>query len=207
MDTSEGITGSDTFVAVQDCSKSHVSPAQKKRRGGKPAEEAKPTSTGVHDAVSSSANPAAPPTASASGPVSTAQVEGTSATASPSSTPAPTASPTQLIPGAGQRPCKFGPACTRPNCVFIHPWQTAGPATVPCKFGSACTRRECLYISLHASAPASLIFVRLSSQRAATSSILPNRHPTMPRADATCLRHSVDQTPASDRLPIRTKAP
>ncbi|KAK4055339.1 mRNA-binding protein nab2 [Microbotryomycetes sp. JL201] len=62
---------------------------------------------------------------------------------------APVADPTS-IPGAGERPCKFGGACTRPNCVFLHPWDSRGdPANaggkVPCYFGANCTRPDCHY--------------------------------------------------------------
>ncbi|KAM0793317.1 hypothetical protein ACM66B_000775 [Microbotryomycetes sp. NB124-2] len=61
----------------------------------------------------------------------------------------PVADPT-TIPGAGERPCKFGGACTRPNCVFVHPWDSRGdPANaggkVPCYFGANCTRPDCRY--------------------------------------------------------------
>ncbi|GJE91411.1 hypothetical protein PsYK624_075610 [Phanerochaete sordida] len=45
-----------------------------------------------------------------------------------------------------QIPCRFGAACTRPNCTFLHPHQK--PATSiqqPCRFGTACTRATCPY--------------------------------------------------------------
>ncbi|KAK2463131.1 hypothetical protein APHAL10511_004786 [Amanita phalloides] len=40
--------------------------------------------------------------------------------------------------------CRFGTACTRPNCAFTHPPRST-QFTQPCKFGSACTRAACAY--------------------------------------------------------------
>ncbi|KAK4050516.1 mRNA-binding protein nab2 [Microbotryomycetes sp. JL221] len=63
---------------------------------------------------------------------------------------APPVTDPMAIPGAGERPCKFGGACTRPDCVFLHPWDTRGdPANagnkIPCRFGANCTRPDCHY--------------------------------------------------------------
>lgn len=77
-------------------------------------------------ATSQSADPAVPST--------------TSATTQPSNVDPST------IPGAGTKPCKFGSACTRPGCVFMHPWDVRGDTTggtVPCRYGAACTRAGC----------------------------------------------------------------
>lgn len=64
------------------------------------------------------------------------------------SSPAPAPAPVDpsTIPGAGTKPCKFGSACTRPGCVFMHPWDVRGDpngGTVPCRYGAACTRAGC----------------------------------------------------------------
>ncbi|KAF8633313.1 hypothetical protein AX17_004486 [Amanita inopinata Kibby_2008] len=40
--------------------------------------------------------------------------------------------------------CRFGAACTRPNCAFTHPPRNAHYAQ-PCRFGAACTRATCPY--------------------------------------------------------------
>lgn len=43
-------------------------------------------------------------------------------------------------------PCRFGLACTRPNCMFTHPRPTSNPQhATPCRFGAACTRATCPY--------------------------------------------------------------
>ncbi|KAJ4483495.1 hypothetical protein J3R30DRAFT_3448938 [Lentinula aciculospora] len=39
-------------------------------------------------------------------------------------------------------PCRFGAACTRPNCSFAHPQRQN---TAQCKFGAACTRTTCQF--------------------------------------------------------------
>lgn len=69
-------------------------------------------------------------------------------TAPPSSSAraAPVADPS-VIPGAGEKPCKFAGSCTRKGCVFLHPWDVRGDAGaagqgVPCRWGAACTRGE-----------------------------------------------------------------
>lgn len=45
-------------------------------------------------------------------------------------------------PSQSQIPCRFGTACTRPNCMFIHPTRSSGQ---PCRFGTACTRANCQF--------------------------------------------------------------
>ncbi|GAA5850013.1 hypothetical protein JCM8547_000982 [Rhodosporidiobolus lusitaniae] len=48
-------------------------------------------------------------------------------------------------------PCKFGAACTRPGCYFVHPWDVSGvpggngggAAATPCRYGAGCTRADC----------------------------------------------------------------
>ncbi|KAL0955763.1 hypothetical protein HGRIS_001978 [Hohenbuehelia grisea] len=42
-------------------------------------------------------------------------------------------------------PCRFGNACTRPNCTFSHPARqtTNSPASIACRFGTGCTRATC----------------------------------------------------------------
>lgn len=54
------------------------------------------------------------------------------------------------IPGAGERPCKFGAHCTRPGCVFLHPWQMRGQPgqSIPCRFGVNCMRRASFCFTL-----------------------------------------------------------
>ncbi|KZT72321.1 hypothetical protein DAEQUDRAFT_686029 [Daedalea quercina L-15889] len=43
-----------------------------------------------------------------------------------------------------QTPCRYGAACTRPNCTFTHPSRAPSNASsIPCKFGTACTRANC----------------------------------------------------------------
>lgn len=43
-------------------------------------------------------------------------------------------------------PCRFGAACTRPNCTFQHPPRAPQPNfSQPCKFGAACTRVSCAF--------------------------------------------------------------
>lgn len=88
-----------------------------------------------------------PPSAVSSG--TTAQIpprpSPAAAAAAVSSESAPAATPAATISGAGEKPCKFGAACTRPNCVFVHPWDVRGDpsAQVNCRYGAACTRADC----------------------------------------------------------------
>jgi len=43
-----------------------------------------------------------------------------------------------------QTPCRYGAACTRPNCTYAHPPRPSNTASsTPCRFGSACTRATC----------------------------------------------------------------
>lgn len=65
--------------------------------------------------------------------------------ARPSATASSAESNGAAIAGAGEKPCKFGAACTRPNCVFVHPWDVRGDssAQVKCRYGAACTRADC----------------------------------------------------------------
>ncbi|GAA5904264.1 hypothetical protein JCM6882_003182 [Rhodosporidiobolus microsporus] len=59
--------------------------------------------------------------------------------------------PTSAAAAAAGTPCKFGAACTRPGCYFIHPWDVSGvpsgngggAAATPCRYGAACTRADC----------------------------------------------------------------
>ncbi|KAG8705403.1 hypothetical protein FRC09_002976 [Ceratobasidium sp. 395] len=57
----------------------------------------------------------------------------------PAATQAPPAS--RPAPPTGGVPCKFGLACTRPGCTFVHP-QRSGK---PCRFGINCTRADCSF--------------------------------------------------------------
>ncbi|KAG8716365.1 hypothetical protein FRC11_001607 [Ceratobasidium sp. 423] len=63
--------------------------------------------------------------------------------ANPLTSGIPVQAPAQQRPGAptGGIPCKFGAACTRPGCAFIHP-QKSGK---PCRFGINCTRADCTF--------------------------------------------------------------
>lgn len=57
---------------------------------------------------------------------------------------------------ASRRPCKFGVACTRTDCIYSHPMgrkfdgssnlsssSTLSAGTTPCRFGAACFRPDC----------------------------------------------------------------
>lgn len=96
--------------ASQDCSKSHVSVAQKN-----PAYATAPSKSAAPSFRSNA--PRAPPVADPS-----------------------------AIAGAGEKTCKFAASCTRPGCVFLHPWDVKGDAGstsgVPCRWAEACTRGE-----------------------------------------------------------------
>ncbi|GAA5908374.1 uncharacterized protein JCM6883_004370 [Sporobolomyces salmoneus] len=104
--------------------------------------------------------------------VSKAQKTVSSSASSPSlPTPAPVAtssssapvSDPSTIPGAGSKPCKFGSACSRPGCVFMHPWDVRGDpngGTVPCRYGAACTRSDCHFSHPPKSSPHSHAFNR-----------------------------------------------
>ncbi|CAE6439576.1 unnamed protein product [Rhizoctonia solani] len=56
----------------------------------------------------------------------------------PVQAPAPQQRPSAPTGGI---PCKFGAACTRPGCAFVHP-QKGGK---PCRFGINCTRADCTF--------------------------------------------------------------
>ncbi|TFY65452.1 hypothetical protein EVJ58_g1970 [Rhodofomes roseus] len=59
------------------------------------------------------------------------------------SSPAP---PTTHSHPQSQTPCRFGAACTRPNCSFAHPSRAPSNASaISCKFGTACTRANCSF--------------------------------------------------------------
>ncbi|CAL1711349.1 unnamed protein product [Somion occarium] len=45
-------------------------------------------------------------------------------------------------PGPHQTACRFGTACTRPNCPYQHPPR---PSAQPCRFGAGCTRANCTF--------------------------------------------------------------
>ncbi|GAA6012532.1 hypothetical protein JCM11491_005421 [Sporobolomyces phaffii] len=78
-------------------------------------------------------------------PASSAPASTVPSTAAPPAAGAVAADPSS-IPGAGTKPCKFGSSCTRPGCVFMHPWDVRGDpngGTVPCRYGAACTRSDC----------------------------------------------------------------
>ncbi|KAM6502522.1 hypothetical protein JOM56_002499 [Amanita muscaria] len=61
----------------------------------------------------------------------------------PAEQPAP--APVHHTPHAHSSPipCRFGAACTRPNCTFTHPRNVHH--NTPCKFGAGCTRASCPY--------------------------------------------------------------
>ncbi|GAK66334.1 uncharacterized protein PAN0_012c4556 [Moesziomyces antarcticus] len=44
---------------------------------------------------------------------------------------------------SSSRPCRFGAACTRPDCFFAHPQRSS--AATPCRFGLGCTRPDCYF--------------------------------------------------------------
>ncbi|SCV68357.1 BQ2448_478 [Microbotryum intermedium] len=101
--------------ADPDCPKSHVSPAQK-------------TSPPPHTSTNFAGQTTFIPSPAAQrAPV----------------IPPPSEAPS-TIAGAGEKPCKFAASCTRPGCVFVHPWdnfQTRG--AMPCRYGLGCTRPDC----------------------------------------------------------------
>ncbi|BGP12819.1 hypothetical protein JCM10213_008080 [Rhodosporidiobolus nylandii] len=75
-----------------------------------------------------------------------------SAVSAGTTTLAPAAPPRATASPAGQQqgtPCKFGAACTRPGCYFVHPWDVSGVPSgsaaggTPCRYGAGCTRADC----------------------------------------------------------------
>ncbi|KAI5476849.1 nuclear polyadenylated RNA-binding protein Nab2, partial [Pseudohyphozyma bogoriensis] len=60
---------------------------------------------------------------------------------------APPVADPSAIAGAGEKSCKFAGACTRPGCVFLHPWDVKGDPSatggVPCRWAENCTRADC----------------------------------------------------------------
>ncbi|GBE81051.1 hypothetical protein BKA93DRAFT_812046 [Sparassis latifolia] len=53
--------------------------------------------------------------------------------------------PPTILASQSQTPCRFGVACTRPGCPYLHP-RTVEPKShfaQPCRFGTACTRATC----------------------------------------------------------------
>ncbi|BGP04818.1 mRNA-binding protein nab2 [Rhodotorula toruloides] len=76
-------------------------------------------------------------------PSAVSSADGPIAPSAPISRP-PAGPPPAALPGAGEKPCKFGSACTRPGCVFLHPWDMRSDSgQVPCRYGAACTRADC----------------------------------------------------------------
>jgi hypothetical protein len=68
--------------------------------------------------------------------------------------------PSSPTRGGSAQPCRFGAACTRPDCRFAHPAErniagapqqqqpsspTRGGSAQPCRFGAACTRPDCRF--------------------------------------------------------------
>ncbi|KXN85283.1 Nuclear polyadenylated RNA-binding protein nab2 [Leucoagaricus sp. SymC.cos] len=61
-------------------------------------------------------------------------------------TPIPAPASVIQHPPSNPTPCRFGLACTRPNCMFSHPRPASNPQhATPCRFGSGCTRATCPY--------------------------------------------------------------
>jgi len=72
----------------------------------------------------------------------------------------------KMRPAPSQVPCKFGSACTRPDCIFSHPLERQGPGAQPqqpaietssgtlptdkknvvCRFDTACTKILCPFL-------------------------------------------------------------
>ncbi|KAF9071643.1 hypothetical protein BDP27DRAFT_1391537 [Rhodocollybia butyracea] len=53
-----------------------------------------------------------------------------------------THSHSHAFPSSSPVQCRFGAACTRPNCSFAHPQRQSN---VQCRFGTACTRATCQF--------------------------------------------------------------
>ncbi|KAH8917844.1 hypothetical protein BT69DRAFT_1354391 [Atractiella rhizophila] len=109
--------------ADKDCSLSHVSPAQKSAKANA---NTSPTIGSSNPNANANTSPSQLPQAQ---PQASQPAQQQAFYVDPSS-----------IPGAGTKPCKFGPACTRPGCVFVHPWDVA-----PCRYGFGCTRPDCKF--------------------------------------------------------------
>jgi nuclear polyadenylated RNA-binding protein NAB2 len=69
--------------------------------------------------------------------VSPATLKPHDTTAAPPATPHP-----QSFSPSSPVPCRFGAACTRPNCAFSHPPR---PSNVSCRFGAGCTKATCQF--------------------------------------------------------------
>ncbi|SCZ90233.1 BZ3500_MvSof-1268-A1-R1_Chr1-3g01857 [Microbotryum saponariae] len=100
--------------ADPDCPKSHVSPAQK---------TSPPTNTSTNFAGQTTFIP----------------------TPAPQVAPVlPSSEASSTLAGAGEKPCKFAGSCTRPGCVFVHPWDNPSTGgSMPCRYGLGCTRADC----------------------------------------------------------------
>ncbi|KAM0756619.1 hypothetical protein T439DRAFT_321320 [Meredithblackwellia eburnea MCA 4105] len=129
------------------CPYSHPSPVATKDSGLVLSSEPCEKQLNCEDAdcpkshISASAKKAA---ASTSTSASSAPPAPTPAAAPPAAARPPAVDP-NMIAGAGEKPCKFAGACTRPGCVFLHPWDVRGGdmGGVPCRWGDACTRADC----------------------------------------------------------------
>ncbi|GAA6058711.1 hypothetical protein JCM10212_003399 [Sporobolomyces blumeae] len=113
-----------------------------------------------------------------------------------SSSSVPVSDPSQIA-GAGTKPCKFGSSCTRPGCVFLHPWDQRGDPNgagqVPCRYGAACNRPDC-----HFSHPPSRSAPYNRSKFSATF----NKPPPPPATTTTTT--TVTPTDASAKKPTST---
>ncbi|GAA5849773.1 hypothetical protein JCM3766R1_000257 [Sporobolomyces carnicolor] len=132
--------------AKPQCGFSHPSPVATKESGLVLSSEACAKQLSCQDADCPKSHVSKAQKNAPSGPASSTSASAAPPTNPTSNAPSGAVVDPSTIPGAGTKPCKFGSACTRPGCVFMHPWDLRGDpngGTVPCRYGAACTRSDC----------------------------------------------------------------